>query len=124
MPVQLEDILDNQLSNDYWVFPHSNVERYCHRGPVIALVGAYGTMGSQGNLMRLFSSPRDVNHQFRQEEACSLALSIGRGYQSPWNRREEENDDGICQSIDDGIGQCIDDDQDNNDLHILVHLVY
>ena len=113
MTVKLEDIIDTQLGCDHWVFPHADIERYCHRGPVLALVGAYGTMGCQGNLMRLLSSQEGGNRQFRQEVACSLALSIGYGYQSPWSREENEDDDGIGQSV----------DEQDNDLCVLVHLV-
>ena len=114
MSVRLEDVQDNQLSYEHWVYPHSDIARYCHRGPVLALVGAYGTMGCQGNLMRLFSSPEGVNHQFRQEVACSLALSIGHGYQSPWSgRSNDDDDDGIDESV----------EEQDNDLCVLVHLV-
>lgn len=116
MSIKLEDITDTQLGYEHWVFPHKDLEKYHHRQPVLALVGAYGTMGCQGNLMRLFSSPEGVNHHsnmFRQEIACSLALSIGYGYQSPWSRRRRD---------DDGVGQSVE-EQDDNDLCILVHLV-
>ena len=112
--VTLEDIMDTQLGFDHWhwVHPYTDIQRYCHRGPVLALVGAYGTLGCQGNLTRLFSSQVDVNQQFRQEMACSLAISIGYGYQSPWNREENDDDD---------VGQSI--DQQDNHLCFLVHLV-
>ena len=113
MTVKL-DVVNIQEGHDHQVIPHHNNERYCHRGPVLALMGAYGTMGCQGNLMRLFSSQQGANRQFRQEVACSLALSIGYGYQSPWSRpSKEEEDDDIGQSI----------DEQNNDLCVLVHLV-
>lgn len=111
MKTRLVDILDTQLGYELWCFPHASIERYRHRGPVLTLVGSYGTMGCQGNLMRLFSSPEGVNRQFRQEVACSLALSIGYGYHSPWN--EEENDDGLGHSV----------EEQDNDLCILAHLV-
>ena len=114
MTVKLEDVMDTQVGHDHWVFPHHDNERYCHRSPVLALMGAYGTMGCQGNLMRLFSSQQGTNRQFRQEVACSLALSIGYGYQSPWSRlSKEEQDDDVGQSI----------DEQDNDLCVLVHLV-
>ena len=118
MKVRLEDIMDANLGYMYWLFPHADTDRYCHRGPVLALVGAYGTMGCQGNLMRLFSSPEGMSHQFRQEVACSLALSIGYGYHSPWSRGEEDKvrNDGIGS-----VGRSVE-DQDNY-LCILVHLV-
>ena len=119
MQVRLEDIMDTHLGYMYWLFPHTDIERYCHRGPVLALVGAYGTMGCQGNLMRLFSSPKGISHQFRQEVACSLALSVGYGYHSPWSRGEEGKED-YCDRID-RIGRIVE-DQDNY-LCILVHLV-
>jgi len=121
LPVKLEAIVDTQLGFEYWVFPHTELERYCHRRLVLALVGAYGTMGCQGNLIRLFSSPEGVNHlgnMFQQEVACSLVLSIGYGYQSPWYSRnreeeEEEDDDGLAESI----------EEQDNDLCVLVYLV-
>ena len=119
MKVRLEDIMDANLGYVYWLFPHDDIERYCHRGPVLALVGAYGTMGCQGNLIRLFSSPEGMSHQFKQEVACSLTLSIGYGYRSPWSGGEKDNED-----YDNGIrsvGQGVE-DQDNY-LCILVHLV-
>lgn len=109
--VTLEDVMDTQLGFDHWVWPYTDTQRYCHRGPVLALVGVYGTMGCQGNLMRLFSRQVDVNQRFRQEVACSLVISIGYGYQSPWNRKEDDDD----------VGQSVD-EQDNN-LCLLVHLV-
>ena len=72
--------MDANLGYVYWLFPHADTERYCPHGPVLALVGAYGIMGCQGNLIKLFSNPKGLSHQFRQEVACSLALNIGYGY--------------------------------------------
>jgi len=99
------------------VLPHSSLERYVHRGPVQALVAAYGTMGCQGNLIKLFSSPEGEDHHgngFRQGVACSLVLSIGCGYSSPWSSSEEDNE----KDIDDGGEEEVD-----NDLCALVYLV-
>ena len=80
--------MDANLGYMYWLFPHADTDRYCHRGPVLALVEAYGTMGCQGNLIKLFSNPNGLSHQFRQEVACSLALSIGYGYTAVLEWRE------------------------------------
>ena len=109
--------MDTHLGYMYWLFPHTDIERYCHRGAVLALVGAYGTMDCQGNLMRLFSNPEGMSHQFRQEVACSLALSVGYGYHSPWSGGEEGKEnyhDRICS-----VGQGVEDQDDY--LCILVH---
>jgi len=106
MSVELQSVTQDQ--NHINVVPHSPLERYTHRGPVQALIPAYGTMGCQGNLIRLFSSPEDEDHQgnlFRQGVPCSFILSIGHGYTSPWSRgqtavsedkKDEEVDENLC----------------------------
>jgi len=99
------------------VVPHSSLERYVHRGPVQTLIAAYGTMGLQGNLIRLFSSPEGEDHhgnEFKQGVACSLVLSIGHGYRSPWSEKDTEKDTEGPDKVDEEV---------DNDLCVLVHLV-
>ena len=104
------------------VVPHSPLERYIHRGPVQALVAAYGTIGCQGNLIRVFSSSEgEVHHGngFKQGVACSLLLSIGRGYSSPWSSQEKD----IDEEDEDHDGPDKGEEEVENDLCVLLHLV-
>jgi len=102
---------------------HSSLGQYIHLGPVQALIAAYGTVGYQGDLIRLFSSPEGEDHyenEFRQGVACSLVLSIGRGYSSPWrsSKNVTEEDD-----TDDTDKEEEEEEEVDNDLCVLVHLV-
>jgi len=113
MSVELHNVTcDQQHIN---VLPHSSLERYVHRGPVQALVATYGTMGCQGDLINMFSNPDGEDHhgnEFRQGVACSLVLSIGHGYCSPWNNEDvEKNSDGP------------DRENEDKELSVLVRLV-
>ena len=117
MSVELQSVTrdPDQIMN---VLPHSPLERYIHRGPVQTLIAAYGTMGCQGNLMRLFSSPVGEDHHgnaFRQGVACSLVLSIGHGYSSPWSSKKDTEKD--------TDGPDKEEEEVDNDLCVLVHLV-
>jgi len=116
LSVELHSVISNQHHININVKPLSPLERYVHHGPVQALIATYGTMGCQGNLMRLFSSLEGEDHgnRFRQGVVCSLVLTIGRGYSSPWSSSkkviEEDTDDTEEGEVD-------------NDLCVLVHLV-
>ena len=101
------------------VAPHSSLERYVHRGPVQTLIAASGTMGCQGNLIKVFLNPEREGHhgnEFRQEVPCSLVLSIGHGYSSPWNTGEKKPEKD-ADDPDKG------DEEVDNELCVLVHLV-
>ena len=127
MLVELQSVTcdPDQIKN---VEPHSPLKRYVHRGPVQALTAAYGTMGCQGNLIRVFSSPEgEDNHGngFRQGVACSLVLSIGRGYSSPWSSQKYAEDINSPEEEDsdyDGPDK-EDEGEVDNDLCVLLHLV-
>ena len=99
------------------VVPHSSLERYVHLGPVQALIAAYGTVGCQGDLIKLFSSPEGEDHhenEFRQGVVCSLVLSIGHGYNSPWKSSKKFTEEDIEDT---------DEVEVDNDLCVLIHLV-
>jgi len=102
------------------MLPHSPLERYVHIGPVQALIAAYGTVGCQGDLLRVFSSPEGEDHhgnEFRQGVACSLVLSIGREYSSPWKSTKKVSEE------DTGDADKEEEVEADNDLCVLVHLV-
>ena len=117
MSVELQSVTcDQQHIN---VVPHSSLEQYVHRGPVQALVAAFGTVGCQGNLITLFSSPEGEDHHgngFRQGVACTLVLSLGCGYSSPWSSSGKDTEKDM-----DGVDQG--EEEVDNDLCALVHLV-
>ena len=94
---------------------HSPLERYVHREKVETLVATYGTMGCQGILKKVFSGEDHHENEFRQGVACSLVLSIGQGYSSPWNYiKNNINEEKVVKGEKKKV---------NNDLCVLVHLV-
>ena len=124
MSVELQSVTCDQ--HHIIVVPHSPLERYVHRGPVQALVAAYGTMGCQGNLIRVFSSHEGEDHhgnRFRQGVACSLVLSIGRGYSSPWSSQKYTNSPDKEEDSDNDGPDKGEEEEVDNDLCVLLHLV-